>query len=142
MAAAVLADSKDLLRVIVPKSLLLQTGQLLHARLGGLIGRELRHVRFSRKTSTDFDTIGVFLDIHRNMQESSGVVIALPEHLLSFKLSGLQRLSDGRIPEAKSMIQVQSWLSQRSRDIIDECDSILALRTQLIYPSVCHSSLG
>ncbi|KAL2063392.1 hypothetical protein VTL71DRAFT_5197 [Oculimacula yallundae] len=135
MAAAVLADSENLLRVIVPKSLLLQTAQLLHARLGGLIGRELRHVPFSRKTPTNPDTIEAFLGIHRKMQESSGVIIALPEHLLSFKLSGLQRLSDGLIPEAKSMIQVQRWLSERSRDIIDECDSILALRTQLIYPS-------
>ncbi|KAH7319411.1 hypothetical protein BKA65DRAFT_101684 [Rhexocercosporidium sp. MPI-PUGE-AT-0058] len=135
MAATVLADSTNLLRVIVPKSLLLQTAQLLHARLGGLIGRELRHVPFSRKTSAEPDTIRAFLDIHQNMQESSGVIIALPEHLLSFRLSGLQRLSDGQVPEAKSMIQVQTWLLQRSRDIIDECDSILALRTQLIYPS-------
>ncbi|KAH9220688.1 hypothetical protein DL95DRAFT_519962 [Leptodontidium sp. 2 PMI_412] len=135
MAAAVLADSNNLLRVIVPKSLLLQTAQLLHARLGGLIGRELRHVPFSRKTSTEPDTIGAFLDIHQNMQKSSGVIIALPEHLLSFRLSGLQLLSDGRVPEARSMIQVQTWLSRWSRDIIDECDSILALRTQLIYPS-------
>ncbi|CZT03079.1 uncharacterized protein RAG0_09953 [Rhynchosporium agropyri] len=135
MAAAVLADSQNLLRVVVPKSLLLQTAQLLHARLGGLIGRELRHVPFSRKTPTDPDTVGAFLSIHRTMQESSGVIIALPEHLLSFKLSGLQRLSDGLISEAKTTIQVQSWLSRRSRDVIDECDSILALRTQLIYPS-------
>lgn len=136
MAATVLADSKNLLRVVVPKSLLLQTAQLLHARLGGLIGRELRHVPFSRKTSTDPETVGTFHGIHQNMQELSGVIIALPEHLLSFRLSGLQRLSDGRVPEAMSMIQVQTWLSRRSRDIIDECDSILALRTQLIYPSV------
>lgn len=142
MAAAVLADSNNLLRVIVPKSLLLQTAQLLHARLGGLIGRELRHVPFSRKTSTEPDTIGAFLDIHQNMQKSSGVIIALPEHLLSFRLSGLQLLSDGRVPEARSMIQVQTWLSRWSRDIIDECDSILALRTQLIYPSVGAFFLG
>ena len=63
------------------------------------------------------------------------MMLALPEHLLSFMLSGLQRLSDGRVDEAKAMIQVQDWLTRKARDVLDECDSILAIRTQLIYPS-------
>lgn len=62
-------------------------------------------------------------------------MLALPEHLLSFRLSGLQRLSDERINESKSMITVQDWLNRHSRDVLDECDNILAIRTQLIYPS-------
>lgn len=33
------------------------------------------------------------------------------------------------------MIKVQNWLTRRARDVLDECDNILALRTQLIYPS-------
>ncbi|CAL3972318.1 unnamed protein product [Diplocarpon coronariae] len=135
MAAAVLANGKDLLRVIVPKSLLVQTAQLLHARLGGLIGRELRHIPFSRQTPTNAPTVQAFRKIHEDVQISSGIVIALPENLLSFKLSGLQRLCEGRNLEAADMIDAERWLSQRARDIIDECDSILALRTQLIYPS-------
>lgn len=135
MAAAVLGDGKKLLRVVVPKALLLQTAQLLHARLGGLLGRELRHIPFSRKTSTDERTIQLFDRIHKDLQESCGVILALPEHLLSFKLSGLQRLSDGLVPEAKTMVKVQSYLNRVSRDILDEADYILAIRTQLIYPS-------
>lgn len=82
MAAAVLADGQNLLRVVVPKPLLLQTAQLLHARLGGLVGRELRHVPFSRKTPTCADTINVFEAIHRDIQKSCGVMIVLPEHIL------------------------------------------------------------
>jgi hypothetical protein len=135
MAAAELADGASLLRVVVPKPLLLQTAQLLHGRLGGLVGRELRHVPFSRKTPTNSDTIKAFYNIHREIQKSSGILLALPEHLLSFMLSGLQRLSDGHINEASSMIKVQNFLNRTSRDILDECDNILALRTQLIYPS-------
>jgi hypothetical protein len=92
MAAAELADGASLLRVVVPKPLLLQTAQLLHGRLGGLVGRELRHVPFSRKTPTNSDTIKAFYNIHREIQKSSGILLALPEHLLSFMLSGLQRL--------------------------------------------------
>jgi hypothetical protein len=135
MVAAVLADGKSLLRLVVPKSLLLQTSQLLQSRLGGLLGREATHVPFSRRTPTNTATIQEYYRIHQNTQTSSGVMLALPEHILSFKLSGLQRLSDGFIPEAKEMINIQKWLACHARDVLDECDNILALRTQLIYPS-------
>lgn len=48
MVAAVLADRKSLVRVIVPKALLQQTAELLQARLGGMLNRPLRHVPFAR----------------------------------------------------------------------------------------------
>ncbi|RVD89464.1 uncharacterized protein DFL_000471 [Arthrobotrys flagrans] len=135
MAAAVLADSKRLLRVVVPRALLLQTVQIIHARLGGLVGREVRHVPFSRQTSTSPEVIQAFHDIHSKILRSSGLMICLPEHTLSFMLSGLQRLSDGRIEEAKPMVRLQGWLNKFSRDVLDESDFTLAVRTQLIYPS-------
>ena len=135
MVAAVLADTKKLLRVVIPKSLLLQTAQLLHARLGGLLGREVRHTPFSRKTSTMVDTIKAFYNIHTEILKSSGVMLCLPEHILSFMLSGLQQLSDGRISEASTMVKVQAWMRKVCRDVLDECDFTLAVRTQLIYPS-------
>lgn len=135
MVAAVLADKKRLLRVVVPKPLLLQSAQLLHARLGGMLGREVRHVPFSRKTSTKSETIEAFYKIHREILKSSGVMLALPEHILSFMLSGLQRLSDTRISEASQMVRIQSCMKKVSRDVLDECDFTLAVRTQLIYPS-------
>jgi hypothetical protein len=141
MAAAVLANKQNLHRVVVPKPLLLQTAQLLQSRLGGLLGREIRHVPFSRKTPTDKQTIRSFYEIHRNIQKCSGVMLANPEHILSFSLSGLQRLSDGNIEESKAMIKIQDWLQRTSRDVLDECDNILAIRTQLIYPSGSQKSL-
>src|SRR5579862_6830617 len=118
MVAAVLADTKKLLRVIIPKPLLLQTAQLLHARLGGLLGREVRHVPFSRKTPTDSDTIEAFYKIHNEIRKSSGVMLCLPEHILSFMLSGLQRLSDGLTSEATTMIEVQAWKRKVCRDVL------------------------
>ena len=65
----------------------------------------------------------------------AGLSICLPEHMLSFKLSGLQRLLDGRVNEARTMIEFQEWFNANSRDIMDESDFTLAVRTQLIYPS-------
>ncbi|KAF4965489.1 hypothetical protein FSARC_6722 [Fusarium sarcochroum] len=135
MAAAALANKKQLVRVIVPKALLQQTAQLLQARLGGILGRGIRHVPFSRRTATTEKNIRAFHSIHREMLKSAGVMICQPEHYMSFMLSGRQRLLDEQPAQAKPMIKVQEWLARVSRDILDESDYTLAVRTQLIYPS-------
>jgi hypothetical protein len=57
MVAATLADTSKFLRVIVPKPLFLQMAQVSQARLGGLLGRPVKHVPFSRKTPSDAETI-------------------------------------------------------------------------------------
>ncbi|KAH8687808.1 hypothetical protein BGZ60DRAFT_363637 [Tricladium varicosporioides] len=131
MSAVTIANKRNICRIIVPKPLLFQTAQLLQERVGGLIGREILHLPWSRKTSTHL--VKQYGELHQSIQKSSGIIIALPEHMLSFRLSGLQRLSDGH--DASSMISVQSWFDRKARDIIDEVDYILAIRTQLIYPS-------
>lgn len=95
MVATALAKDDNLVRVVVPRSLLLQAAQLLSSRLGGLINRQIKHVPFFRKTRTDLDTIKAYHTIHRGICECRGVLLALPEHLLSFQLSGLQELSNG-----------------------------------------------
>ncbi|KAH8896015.1 hypothetical protein GQ53DRAFT_854400 [Thozetella sp. PMI_491] len=135
MAALVLANRKSLVRVSVPKALIQQTGQLLHSRLGGLLNRELYHAPFSRKTPTTENTIRAFHNLHKQVLNGSGVMLCLPEHNLSFMLSGLQRILDNRVPEAGPMVKMQRWLSRVCRDILDESDYTLATRTQLIYPS-------
>ncbi|KAF7550098.1 hypothetical protein G7Z17_g5937 [Cylindrodendrum hubeiense] len=135
MVAAALADKTRLVRVIVPKALLQQTSQLLQSRLGGILGRQVRHVPFSRRTSTTNDSIKSYLDIHKDMMKSAGIMICQPDHTMSFMLSGCQRLVDNQLQHAGPMINVQNWLTRVSRDILDESDYTLAVRTQLIYPS-------
>lgn len=95
MVATALAKDDNLVRVVVPRSLLLQAAQLLSSRLGGLINRRIKHVPFFRKTRTDINTIQAYHAIHHGVCECRGVLLALPEHLLSFQLSGLQELSNG-----------------------------------------------
>ncbi|KAK8110281.1 uncharacterized protein PG998_006738 [Apiospora kogelbergensis] len=135
MVATMLADTKNLVRVIVPKALLQQTAQLLSTSVGGLLGRQVRHIPFSRRTSTKEDVIKLYRSLHREIQRQSGIMLCVPEHNLSFMLSGQQRLLDQRVPEANLMLRTQEWLNSTSRDIMDESDHILAVRTQLIYPS-------
>ncbi|KAL5609418.1 hypothetical protein FOVSG1_004099 [Fusarium oxysporum f. sp. vasinfectum] len=141
MAAAALANKKQLVRVIVPKALLQQTAQLLQARLGGILGRGIRHVPFSRRTPTTEKNIRAYHLIHRDMLKSGGVMICQPEHQMSFMLSGRQRLLDEQPAQAGPMTKVQEWLTRVSRDILDESDYTLAVRTQLIYPSGAQTTV-
>lgn len=135
MVAASLADGVNLVRVIVPKPLLTQTILLLQTRLGGLVGRIVKHVPFNRKLSKYQNIAENYLDQLQQIQKVSGIIVTLPEHILSFKLSVNQALSDGRINQSRFMSEAQNWILEKSRDIIDECDEILSIRTQLIYPS-------
>lgn len=95
MVATALADDKNLVRVVVPRLLLLQAAQLLSSRLRGLINRRIKHIPFSRKSPTDLKSIRAYHDLHLDARKSRGVLLTLPEHLLSFQLSGLQELSNG-----------------------------------------------
>ena len=135
MMVAQLADKKSLVRVIVPRPLLQQTAHLIQGRLGGLLGRQVKHVPFSRKSSTDAKCMGSYYNIHRDILQRRGVILVLPEHVLSFHLSGLQELSNAHNAQAGYMMQIQSWFRRKCRDVLDECDHMLAVKTQLIYPS-------
>jgi hypothetical protein len=135
MAVAVLANKTQLARLAVPTTLLLQTAQTIQQRLGGLVGREIRHVPFSRRTSTAPDMLRLYSQHHHEILSSSGIMLTTPEHILSYKLSGLQCLADSRLDEARDMVRFQSWLDQTSRLVIDEADVALAVKTRLIYPS-------
>lgn len=88
MAAANLANGKQVLRVVLPKPLLLQTAQLMQSRLSGLVGRKLIHVPFSRKTITSPEMLKSYLALHQHTLQYSGIIVTLPEHIMSFMLSG------------------------------------------------------
>lgn len=135
MVVSELADAKKLVRVVVPRPLLLQTAQLLQARVGGLVGRKIKHIPFSRRSPTAFNDLKAYEDLHTEMLREGGIVLTLPEHMLSFQLSGLQELLNGRVQQASYMMKFQEWLMSECRDILDECDHMLAVKTQLIYPS-------
>jgi hypothetical protein len=135
MAMAVIGDSRQLSRLIVPKPLLLPTAQMIQSRLGGLVGREIRHIPFSRRTDVNPETLKLHRDLHRELLDGQGVVLTTPEHLLSYKLSGLQHLANSNLKTAREMLEFQTHLNSICRDVLDESDVSLAVKTQLIYPS-------
>lgn len=140
MSIAILADTTQIARLVVPKALLLQSAQVVQSRIGGLVGREIRHIPFSRRTSSSDEILRLYRELHREIREESGVLLTTSDHMLSFKLSGLQRLVDSKTSEAEMMIRFQETLTRYSRDIIDESDFTLAVKTQLIYPVSLYAS--
>ncbi|KAJ3565847.1 hypothetical protein NPX13_g7345 [Xylaria arbuscula] len=135
MVIAVLANGKELSRLLVPKALLMQTAQMIQLRLGGLVGREIRHVPFSRKTRATPEIVKLYEDLHRDTRDLSGLILTSWDHVLSYKLGGWQHLADGKLEAASRMIDFQCWLEGNCRDVLDECDVTLSVKTQLNYPS-------
>ncbi|KAL8366658.1 hypothetical protein RB595_010496 [Gaeumannomyces hyphopodioides] len=134
MVVAALADGETLARLIVPKALLMATAQVAQARLGGLVGRSIRHIPFSRRTKATPELLDLYSNMHADTCEARGVILTSHEHILSFKLGGWQNLADGNMHLAAQMFKFQLWLERQSRDVLDECDFTLSAKTQLNYP--------
>ena len=95
IAAAALADGKQLVRVVVPKALTVQMFELLVSRLGGLANRAIYHLPFSRNPIYGEKSKVVSLqvdDLQTLMSQcmaERGIVLVQPEHVLSLKLMNI-----------------------------------------------------
>ncbi|KEQ74499.1 hypothetical protein M436DRAFT_34467, partial [Aureobasidium namibiae CBS 147.97] len=133
MLATALADGDHLVRIVVLKSLLRQTEQVLMQRLGGLLGHRICHVPFSRKTTINNSTIRGVSEIADGCRTHRGIMIVLPEEILSMKLMSREKIVSESVL-ASSILDLQHFLKTHCRDVIDESDEILGIRSQLIYP--------
>ncbi|KAL9011241.1 MAG: hypothetical protein Q9173_003899 [Seirophora scorigena] len=145
LIAAALANGDQILRVIVLRSLARQMQDSIMQRLGGLAGRPIYHMPFSRRTKMDESTIRHMQALYEECRKTKGILIAQPEHILSFKLMGLERLAstsvsseDGEVDSgsytlATKLLETQTRLEEHCRDVLDESDEILDVKFQLIY---------
>ncbi|KAI0920155.1 hypothetical protein AcV5_009969 [Taiwanofungus camphoratus] len=137
LVAAELADGHKLVRVVVLKPLASQMFQLLVERLGGLANRRIFYMPFSRKIKTDLSRAQLIRNLYEICAQTRGILLVQPEHMLSFKLMGIDHLmcsmSSQASQIANSLVDSQRWLQMKSRDIIDESDEILHVRFQLVY---------
>ena len=133
IVAAALADGTRLVRVVVAKPQSKQMFQMLVSKLGGLLGRRIYHMPFSRAlrlNERQADTIG---RIYRDCMTNRGILLVQPEHILSLKLMGLECLVTGRESVGRSLLKTQQFFDTKSRDIVDESDENFSVKFELIY---------
>ena len=138
MVAAALADGQKLVRVIVLKSLSSQMFQLLVGRLSGLVNRRIFYMPFSRAVKPDGVQVQLIKNLYKDCLRLGGILVVQPEHILSFKLMGIDRLlcsattADREI--AGALLECQGWLERTSRDVLDESDGdTTCLATRSVY---------
>ncbi|KAF9255590.1 hypothetical protein L218DRAFT_1034217 [Marasmius fiardii PR-910] len=132
MVAAALADGTRLARVVVLKSLAGQMFSLLRQRLSGLANRQILCLPFSRGVKIEHKEAQQIWELFQYAKRTRSILIAQPEHILSFKLMAVHRLVE-RDALSKLLVDTQLWLDEYSRDLLDESDEILHTRYQLIY---------
>ncbi|KAL0573625.1 hypothetical protein V5O48_008337 [Marasmius crinis-equi] len=130
--ATQLADGHQLMRVVVLKSLSRQMFSILLQRLGGLTNRQVLYLPFSRDVKIGMEEVSEIQCLYEEAIRSRAVIVAQPEHLLSFKLMAVDQLV-GQSSIAPRLIRTQQLLDNVSRDVLDESDEILHTRYQLIY---------
>lgn len=122
-----------LVRVIAAKSQSKQMFQMLVSKLGGLLNRRIYHMPFSRALRMNQDTAYTIRKIYQDCMAKRGILLVQPEHILSFKLMGIECLLSGKRKTGKLMLDTQQFFDTRSRDIVDESDENFSVKFELIY---------
>ncbi|KAF2969305.1 hypothetical protein GQX73_g4245 [Xylaria multiplex] len=134
MIAAELADGSQLARVIVAKPQSKQMAQMLISKLGGLLNRRVYHMPFSRSLKATTAIAEVIDQMMRECQDSGGVLLVQPEHLLSFQLMGIECYFNGHENGTGELfIRLQDFFNNNSRDIVDESDENFSPKFELVY---------
>ncbi|KAK7442560.1 hypothetical protein VKT23_016158 [Stygiomarasmius scandens] len=137
MIAASLSNGERLVRVVVLRALSNQMFQLLVDRLCGLANRRIFYMPFSRDLKVNAELVSRIRSLYEQCMKEGGVLVVQPEHILSFRLMGIDFFlkddAKGLQSVERQLVDCHRWLSHHSRDILDESDEILHTRYQLIY---------
>jgi Protein of unknown function (DUF3638) len=138
LVASTLADGSNLMRVVTLKPLSNQMFQLLVSRLSGLLNRPIFYIPFSRSLRMNVSLVNTIRGLYRKCAAKGGVLVVQPEHILSQKLMHIDSLltSDGNSEKhsvAHELRALQDWVTNVSRDVLDESDELLHVRYQLVY---------
>jgi len=140
IVAAALADEQRLVRIVVTKPQSSQMTQVLISKLGGLLNRRVFYLPFSRSVQMNCGGVKVVRKIVERCRVEGGVLLVQPEHLLSFKLMGIEkswatrderRVDGGALGE--SITRLYQEFESVSRDVVDESDENFSVKYELIY---------
>ncbi|KAK5262829.1 hypothetical protein LTR96_011692, partial [Exophiala xenobiotica] len=133
VVAAALADGSRLVRIITAKPQAKQMFQMVVSKLGGLLDRRVCHMPFSRSVRPAQADAAMIAGMCRASMVNGDVLLVQPEHLLSFKLMGLECLITGKDTIGRSLIHTQEFFDTSSRDIVDESDDNFSVKFELVY---------
>lgn len=133
IVAAGLADGSKLVRVLVGKPQSKQMAQMLISKMGGLVGRQIYFMPFSRSLKVDREGANAISNMLHECMGSGGILLVQPEHILSFKLMAPECYISGKSEVGRSIMSTQDFLDQHARDIVDESDENFSSRFELIY---------
>jgi hypothetical protein len=122
-----------LVRAVVAKAQSQQMLQMLVSKLGGLLNRRIYHMPFSRNLRLSSADVEGVRKIYEECVENRGVLLIQPEHILSFRLMGIESVLIDEPELARSMLATQEYFDGVTCDIIDEVDENLSVKFELIY---------
>ncbi|CAE6507523.1 unnamed protein product [Rhizoctonia solani] len=134
--ASALSDSSRLVRVVVLKPLWRQMFELLVNRLSGLANRRVYYLPFGRHIHVDKGGAQKLRNLYEECMREGGILLTQPEHILSLKLMGIDRLISNKLDDTEgenTLRHLGDWLKSHARDILDESDEILHVRYQRVY---------
>ncbi|KIW91627.1 uncharacterized protein Z519_07595 [Cladophialophora bantiana CBS 173.52] len=107
--------------------------QMLVSKLGGLLNRRVYHMPFSRSLKLGIAEANTIASICLECMTNGGILLVQPEHILSFKLMGLECLLTGKDSIGRSLLDTQKYFDTSTRDIVDESDENFSVKFELIY---------
>ncbi|KAK4543620.1 hypothetical protein LTR36_005265 [Oleoguttula mirabilis] len=133
IVAAALANGSQLVRVVVAKPQSKQMAQMMVSKLGGLLDRRVYHMPFSRALKLSRDAADAISAMLRECMSNGGLLLVQPEHILSFKLMGLEMAILGEVRIGTSLLSMQDFFDGYSRDLVDESDENFSVNFEIIY---------
>ncbi|CAH0002510.1 unnamed protein product [Clonostachys byssicola] len=134
IVAAALANGSNLVRIIVGKPQSRQMFEMLVSKLGGLIGRRVYHMPFSRSLRLNVEQANFLLRYYQECRRQGGVLLLQPENILSFQLMVLEAALNEEVGLSYTLLRMKAnFFDQYSRDIIDESDENFSVKFELVY---------
>jgi hypothetical protein len=132
--SAALADGSRLVRIFVRREQLSEMIELFRGRFGGLIGRRVYTVPFSRGLKLTVLGLEKLLEMCQQWMDVGDVMLMLPEHAQSLRLLVLERELAGDEAISQRLSQLEQFFLDNSRDVMDEVDELLSPHLQYVYP--------
>lgn len=133
MVSSSLASGQRLVRVVVLKPLAKQMQQILSRRLGGMVNQRVYFIPVFRKMRMSQSSVARLFSLFKECMATGGILLCQPDHILSLKLIGIDKLGAGDVALGKAFMMLQSWLRCHARDLLDESDEILSTTFELVY---------